>query len=377
VLTKSYNIDVRRAIFIFLALAIPAYFWHSDQRLDLPVWKSRTLDGDSLFFIKEEGQQLASASLLYAPSSMPKLRSATGEVQYQPNGDFIWTPGSRRIERTLNSRIPFRTRAEMYPILDGRNEFAKSSSHPGRALLAAEGSFFHDLQVVAQYRTDEHWTGFVPKTALGLLPRTRALLRDKRPLHLAVLGDSISTGANASGIVGARPYIPGYPDAVARGLEARGASKVTLTNLSAGGTMSSWGVTRIPEVVAAMPDLLIIAFGMNDASSKQVTPAQYAQNTREMIETTISELPQCEIILVAPMIGNPEWYNTDEARLLALRDELLRLEATGVAVADVTSFWAELLKRKKLYDLTGNGLNHPNDFGHKVYAQVILEAVGP
>jgi lysophospholipase L1-like esterase len=82
-------------------------------------------------------------------------------------------------------------------------------------------------------------------------------------------------------MVGAKPYIPGYPDAVARGLEERGASNVTLTNLSVGGTMASWGVSRIPKVVAAKPDLLIIAFGMNDASSRHVTPAQYAQNTRD------------------------------------------------------------------------------------------------
>ena len=34
--------------------------------------------------------------------------------------------------------------------------------------------------------------------------------------------------------------------------------------------------------------------------------------------------------------------------------------------------WAELLKRKTFYDLTGNGLNHPNDFGHCVYAETLL-----
>jgi acyl-CoA thioesterase-1 len=36
-----------------------------------------------------------------------------------------------------------------------------------------------------------------------------------------------------------------------------------------------------------------------------------------------------------------------------------------------TSVWEEFLKRKKDADLTGNGVNHPNDFGHRVYAQVI------
>ena len=32
----------------------------------------------------------------------------------------------------------------------------------------------------------------------------------------------------------------------------------------------------------------------------------------------------------------------------------------------------DLLARKSDFDLTGNGLNHPNDFGHRLYAQMIL-----
>jgi acyl-CoA thioesterase-1 len=46
------------------------------------------------------------------------------------------------------------------------------------------------------------------------------------------------------------------------------------------------------------------------------------------------------------------------------------------AVADVTTLWADLLKRKSFADLTGNGVNHPNDFGHRFYAQVILGLMG-
>jgi hypothetical protein len=43
-----------------------------------------------------------------------------------------------------------------------------------------------------------------------------------------------------------------------------------------------------------------------------------------------------------------------------------------VALADLTGVWTELLARKGYHDLTGNGVNHPNDFGHRLYAQVIL-----
>jgi len=31
-----------------------------------------------------------------------------------------------------------------------------------------------------------------------------------------------------------------------------------------------------------------------------------------------------------------------------------------------------VMKRKRPYDLTGNGINHPNDFGHSLYSQAIL-----
>ena len=40
-------------------------------------------------------------------------------------------------------------------------------------------------------------------------------------------------------------------------------------------------------------------------------------------------------------------------------------------MADLTSIWTEFLHRKKDWDQSGNGVNHPNDFGHRVYAQAI------
>jgi acyl-CoA thioesterase I len=30
------------------------------------------------------------------------------------------------------------------------------------------------------------------------------------------------------------------------------------------------------------------------------------------------------------------------------------------------------MERKRHIDLTGNGVNHPDDYGHRVYAQAIL-----
>ena len=39
----------------------------------------------------------------------------------------------------------------------------------------------------------------------------------------------------------------------------------------------------------------------------------------------------------------------------------------------LSSPWLELLQRKPFHDLSGNNVNHPNDFSHRLYAQVIGE----
>ena len=37
----------------------------------------------------------------------------------------------------------------------------------------------------------------------------------------------------------------------------------------------------------------------------------------------------------------------------------------------IHDFWCRLLEKKDFYDLTGNGVNHPNDYGHRVYNAVL------
>jgi hypothetical protein len=57
----------------------------------------------------------------------------------------------------------------------------------------------------------------------------------------------------------------------------------------------------------------------------------------------------------------------------AYRDALRGVVQDGESLVDLTEIWQQLLERKHDLDLTGNGLNHPNDFGHRLYAQAILE----
>ena len=90
-----------------------------------------------------------------------------------------------------------------------------------------------------------------------------------------------------------------------------------------------------------------------------------------MIAAVKKALPEAEIILVATMLGNKDWVALKQELFPQYRDALASLCEPGIALADMTSVWAEMLRHKQDWDLTGNGVNHPNDFGHRIYAQVL------
>ena len=123
--------------------------------------------------------------------------------------------------------------------------------------------------------------------------------------------------------------------------------------------------------IAEAPDLFLVAFGMNDASCG-CPAADYRENIRQMAAAMRAARPECDIIGVATMTANPDWNCYAPALYPAYRDELLALRAPGFAAADVTAVWSWIAGRKKFLDLAGNGVNHPNDFGHRLYADVVL-----
>ncbi|MCA9038637.1 MAG: SGNH/GDSL hydrolase family protein, partial [Planctomycetaceae bacterium] len=123
------------------------------------------------------------------------------------------------------------------------------------------------------------------------------------------------------------------------------------------------------------PNLVILAFGMNDSAGRSAD--EYKANTQAMIDNIRETLPDAEFILIASMLGNRDWIRLKHEVFPQYRDALASLCEPGIALADMTGIWTEFLKRKHDWDLTGNGVNHPNDFGHRVYAQVLSTLLVP
>lgn len=140
---------------------------------------------------------------------------------------------------------------------------------------------------------------------------------------------------------------------------------MTAKNLAVAGKTASWGLKMAGKVKQENPDLVILAFGMND----RVSPEQFQITIRQMVEVVQKDSPDADIVLVSPMIDNPNARKN--GRVLKLRDALHQIDLPNVVHADVTTPWRKLLERKHFSDLSGNNINHPNDFGHRLYAQVI------
>ncbi len=214
------------------------------------------------------------------------------------------------------------------------------------------------------------WDAYVPKLASVRLERTLAKLRMKEPVTIALSGDSISAGYNASAYTNSPPFMPSYLTLVAAQLEQTYGGKVTVHNHAVGGWSSAQGVSDLDQLLKDKPDLVIIAYGMNDVGQRN--PKPYQANIARMLERIHDTNPATEVILVSTMTGNADWMATPPEMFPLYRDALASLEAPGVALVDLTAVWQRLLRRKRHLDLTGNGVNHPNDHGHRIYAQAIL-----
>ena len=328
-----------------------------------PIWASASVQNEPLLFIEENG--VATAELLFTPAvglriTHPDLLSA-----YHADRDYIWRQGSKRVTLTVSSRIPFKTAGQMLPPKGSPNMFG--------AVLHSEGHYFHDLQVQATYTTAEKWQGPVPVAETDKLKKTIAKLKAKQPVSLVALGDSITAGLNASGMkdVNTPPYQPGYPLLVANTLQERFGVAVSILNLGQSGSVSSAALSLLDKVAKEKPDVVMVAYGMNHGESGD----EHEKRMAIVLEGVKRAVPNAEVVLVASMSGNPIMFPL--ARFEAYRDALKKLEGPGVAVADVTSVWAELMKHKKFHELSGNNVNHPNDFTHRIYAQVIVQLFGP
>ncbi len=146
-------------------------------------------------------------------------------------------------------------------------------------MLYRPGSWFHERDLLITYRRDFSREPLEASQAIyGSLPRTRARLASGQPMHVGISGDSISTGLDASGLTAAAPFQPGYPELVIAQLRVLVDSPLKLTNRAVAGWSVAQGVADLDALLAEEPQLIIVAYGMNDVGRRD--PQWFAEQTR-------------------------------------------------------------------------------------------------
>lgn len=333
------------------------------------IWEGNTIYRESIMVVANEEGQIEPIPLLYHADEILKVESSDYKITYLEGQDYTLQDGKLQVLR--EGQIPVMEYDEYYP-----EKPQKDRSFPctkGGYICFTEDGFFHRQQVLVTYKHSDVWEYETPASQGDKLSNLKKKMAGKEQLNVVFYGDSITWGANSSGMMKMEPYVDMWPIAVTNYLRSENPN-IHYVNTAVGGMDSNWGKNNVQKlVVEHNPDLLVLAFGMNDVDK---TVEQYTDCAREMIEAVRKGNPACDIILVATMLPNKEvvgfWANQIHF-VKGLRELANTYE--HVAVADMTTMHANLLQKKRFYDMTGNNVNHNNDWLASVYAQVVIKAM--
>lgn len=336
----------------------------------VPYWEGNIVYNESVFPLENADGSIDDIPLLYKAEKILAVRDATLATTYEENTDYELVDGKLRIKKEGN--ITTITNDWMYPKTGtpGSDCFNRTG---GGLIRFGEGDTFHRRQIVVTYVHIDSWKEPIPESQGIKLPKTLAKLENKEPLNIVFFGDSITVGANSSKVVGAKPRVPRFSDMMVDALKAQyGYDDIKFKNTAVGGMTTSWGADTVnANVIKHKPDLMVLAFGMNDAGT---APAVYKSQIKQTIDSVLADNPDCEIILVATMLPNENvaGFYGNQVKFAA---ELKALAKDGIVVCDMTEYHASLLKVKSYHDMTGNNVNHPNDFLARAYTQALLKTM--
>lgn len=340
-----------------------------------PVWSAPVVHRESSVVLQMRPDGPLTARLAFAAAEVLEIATADRKHRFDVARDATLSADGLVLTFSPSDHLQPIRASEFFPPKDAPNSYRHRTGRPEQNLLYRPGRWFHDhdLEITYRRRTTDAPTPapeLLAESPSGKLPKTVARLRARQPLTLGISGDSISTGADASALAKTPPFQPGFADLVAAQLHATYGSEITLKNRAVGGWSVANGLQDLDKLLAEKPQLIVVAYGMNDVGRRD--PAWFGEQTKALVERIRDSDSEPEVILVSSMLGHAEWVHTPREMFAKYRDELKKLTGPGVALADVTALWALLLEHKHDLDLTGNGLNHPNDFGHRLYAQSIL-----
>lgn len=218
------------------------------------------------------------------------------------------------------------------------------------------------------------------ESAKCLIPKTVSKLRSGQAVKIVCWGDSVTEGGDAS-----TPDYR-YPNILQKMLRSKFPdSQIDVETIAVGGSNSTqwlWpekfkhhlrpAECDFNRIIKAMPDLVTIEF-VNDSD---ISGADYGFIYNEILDKLAAAC--IEVIITTPHFTHPSWMRFRSLKSSECRSYVFFLrhfaKERGVALADVSRCWEQLKYQGIPYiTLLRNGVNHPDDRGHKIYADEIME----
>lgn len=352
------------------------------DRYMTPIWEGDTVYNESVCLLLNEQGEFDPVSLLYDATEIVSVRSGRLDKKYIEGKDYSLVNGKLQLNKDSGfMKIAYN---DYYIKYEPSGEKLPHVSENGVWLYYSEGSYFHDRQIAVTYKHKSSFDEeFIPESKGDRLSKLHVKLAAKQPVNIVLYGASNETGCNSSSFIEAAPFAPIYPEMMQAQLrKIYGYDEITVDNsLSVGGMASDYGVANLDKVAAKDPDLVIVNFGINDAYYRPV--GEYARNMKTIVEYIKTNCPQADIILGHGPYTNPEvgravgfeYMDSLNEMLDQYGAELYKLEEDGVVVADLCKIDGYLLQRKRFADMTGNNINHNNDFKARVVAQTFVKTI--
>ena len=339
----------------------------------VPLWRANEIYDDTLLFVGEEGE----STLAFLPTGKIIVRSYTLDTVYEEGKDY--TVHGKIVRRVKGSAMPFikeedyfrSTPAEVGIGVD--NAYAEIPLNGQYYLAYGEKDTFTAKEVAVSYVTEENDFSFVPQASEKLAPLKE---RFKKQGGGAVLfyGDSITVGCNASATeYGGElpPYTPSWAQLTGTYLAKACGVRLETVNKAVGGWRAADGIREMEErVLSRSYDLLVLAFGMNDGLTEHDV---WEKEMRTLIEAFLDRNPNGFVLLVSTMFPNRQsnWRIKQVGQEEILAKLAAEYERVGLARGS-SAFSALEATGKRTRDFLANNINHPNDFGVRLYAEVIL-----
>lgn len=327
-----------------------------------PLWAKGHIEKEILVFVEEDGK--ITAHLAFNSPKNIVIRDRNGKTLTE-NSDYV-VEGNRIVLR--NRSLPF-FRAEWLKNENVPDEIENENERYqiGGALLVSP-AYLYRMQFLADY--DCSYTEFPNVSADRMsLSGTYRKLSERKPFRLVLFGDSISNAANSSLDMGVTDY-EHWMESARKNIEQIYGAPVNVSNISRSGYGIDWALSAYRERLEGIdPDLVVIAFGMNDYD---LPAALFADRVRQLIDGIREMKSDAEFILVATPLPNGDCYTIAKSQSEQY-GKLKELEGEGVTVVNMTAVTEFLLQRKRYVEISGNNLNHPNDFFYACYTDIFSE----